>query len=309
MGTLNDALAEITRSEIIYQYKRYFSHSISKRSNKEDAENDEEMDNFLIRGKLKIFFENTSNSAEHSISKHESKKRSENSFAFDINKYSLTFERACTIDELESDAFSHFYDSDHPANLSTVSSSVLPIQAYRVDKVPCVHSSEQALLEFKRKSNFHRKEIAPILPRTIIDTNLSPDSFTASTASKGDFPCTLPDCNKSFSSRTNMLRHIRTAHDKSRPYQCQECHSFWPTPSELKAHIASHSNEKCYRCESCKIDYKTSSNLHKHMRTHGQLLAFQCCYCPASFSTELSLNCHKGHRHKSQILLAEAKKN
>ena len=237
-----------------------------------------------MMGKLKISIETPNNSADNSISKSAPEKRIENSFAFDINKYLITFDRTCTIAELESAAVSpQFNVCGHSQLLSNVCSSLLSCHDNRVDTVPCVHPSGDATLKSEEKAILHGNEVAQ-LP-----------------ASNEMIACIESDCNKSFSSRALMLTHHHTDKQQLRANECPTCHTFCRHASYLNLHMRTHSNERPDICEKCHLSFKTPANLWRHQTQHkeGEQLKFKCEHCPAIFPTENSLKRHKGHRHKS----------
>lgn len=49
-------------------------------------------------------------------------------------------------------------------------------------------------------------------------------------------------CNKDFSTKTNLLRHIQT-HDGVKPYQCNICGAGFTQNGSLKQHIFIHTGE------------------------------------------------------------------
>ena len=245
----------------------------------EDAQNKQKSDQILTKGTLKIFIEIPNNSSANSIIKSASEKRIENSFGFDINKFSITFDQTCTIGELESAAVSpHFNVGAHSQLLSNVCSLLLPCHENHVDTVQCVHSSGDAALESEEKAILHGNQVAPI------------------PASNKRIPCTARECKKSFSTRGNMVIHHQSVHQKLRPYECPTCPSKCPSLNALKVHMTSHSNERPYRCVPCNLSFKTHANLCRHQSQHkeGEQLNFKCDHCGGLFATECSLKHHKG---------------
>lgn len=49
-------------------------------------------------------------------------------------------------------------------------------------------------------------------------------------------------CNKDFSTKTNLLRHIQT-HDGVKPYQCNICGAGFTQNGSLKQHVFIHTGE------------------------------------------------------------------
>lgn len=95
-------------------------------------------------------------------------------------------------------------------------------------------------------------------------------------------------CNKDFSTKTNLLRHIQT-HDGVKPYQCNICGAGFTQNGSLKQHVFIHTGEvirfrlsfgiyktfyiflflqRPYTCSICNRGFTQSKSLVFHMRRH-----------------------------------------
>lgn len=76
-------------------------------------------------------------------------------------------------------------------------------------------------------------------------------------------------CNKSFSSKDTLKKHLRRIHEAGKSHICNECGDKFYDKRELKVHILSmHEGKKLFRCSIlsiCKLCFIVRSNLKKHM--------------------------------------------
>ena len=76
-------------------------------------------------------------------------------------------------------------------------------------------------------------------------------------------------CNKSFSDKGTLKRHLLRAHEAGKSHICNECGDKFYDKRELKVHILSmHEGKKLFRCSIlsiCKLCFIVRSNLKKHM--------------------------------------------
>lgn len=82
-----------------------------------------------------------------------------------------------------------------------------------------------------------------------------------------DFKCGV--CSKTFITRSLRNNHFKNVHNKEKKHECNVCHSFFYTKSDVARHKVTHSGEKRYSCEMCSNPFASRDSLRRHMkRTH-----------------------------------------
>ena len=130
-------------------------------------------------------------------------------------------------------------------------------------------------------------------------------------------------CEKMFTMRGNLDKHIKTVHNKVARHSCPYCKYRTDYKRDLTAHIATHTGEKKYKCTQCdytaiekqkltshiysrhtnktyrcrykQCDVKKPSQeeLFEHVRTEHPMQKYVCETCPMSFSRSGELTSHK----------------
>lgn len=89
-------------------------------------------------------------------------------------------------------------------------------------------------------------------------------------------------CNKDFSTKTNLMRHMQT-HDGSKPYQCIICGKSFTQNGSLKQHMRIHTGERPFQCTECNRGFTQGKSLTFHMRRHTGEKPFTCSACGLMF--------------------------
>lgn len=112
------------------------------------------------------------------------------------------------------------------------------------------------------------------------------------------FTCSHPECNKSYSKREHLNRHVAAAHNPDRqdkPFQCELCQARFAYKHGLVRHAnRSHLNsDKPYQCIVCQLAFKKKAQLQAHTFVHTGVLPFECDVCSQRFQKRFQLVRHQ----------------
>lgn len=73
-------------------------------------------------------------------------------------------------------------------------------------------------------------------------------------------------CEKEFTRRSSVYRHVTEVHQKLKRERCDECNSTFARKFDLSRHIlAVHEGARPYSCEFCSATFSQKGNRNKHV--------------------------------------------
>ncbi|XP_022222285.2 zinc finger protein 337 [Drosophila obscura] len=89
-------------------------------------------------------------------------------------------------------------------------------------------------------------------------------------------------CNRRFVNGKTLSKHVKTVHNKIKPFICNVCGKKTARKASLIIHMRQHTGEKPLQCEQCKFSTRDPSVLHKHRQRHGSASkqrTLKCGHC------------------------------
>lgn len=120
------------------------------------------------------------------------------------------------------------------------------------------------------------------------------------------FPCTF--CTRSFHHAASRRYHVKTQHQRQRPFQCDECQTGFVTKRTLTNHMASRHaapDSAAFGCDQCAKRFKTDSGLYAHRKVHQDSYAVQCQFCFKSFKFRSQLRRHATMHTKEKLYFCQ----
>jgi len=118
--------------------------------------------------------------------------------------------------------------------------------------------------------------------------------------------CEFPGCNRVCLSKSSLERHTMV-HTKEKPFLCKKCNKSFSQKGNLRRHLVSCCNEKfkkyIFTCDLCKIDFTNFSLLKEHNILCHYSYLYNCPLigCNEWFPTKMRMRKHMKTCEKNNV--------
>jgi len=118
-------------------------------------------------------------------------------------------------------------------------------------------------------------------------------------------PATCTICKKAFTRFDSMKRHYKAVHVGEKPekrqycrvkktHTCSKCEKTFSSKNFLLRHVVQHHPPACdYACRKCDQHFTTELSLEQHQKTHTGDKLENICACGIKFNLQFSLQRHQ----------------
>ena len=117
----------------------------------------------------------------------------------------------------------------------------------------------------KRSTLVPSSQLSTLASQPSTSTSASQPSTTASQPSVEERLLSCLECEKTFTCRTGLRRHMKS-HSGRFNFWCPTCGKGFHQTAHLDDHMAAHRGEKNYVCQFCDKPYSTRGNLRVHVK-------------------------------------------
>lgn len=131
------------------------------------------------------------------------------------------------------------------------------------------------------------------------------DKLVKTETEEKPYKCTFPDCNKSFTTTSELTNHVRLHLDLSvNPNECKICGRKFSLIGNLKKHMRVHTGERPFPCKVCGKKLSSNRHLKAHMinlhevktldkaQEEETIATYECEKCEKTFSDSTNLKTH-----------------
>ncbi|KFB51834.1 AGAP000507-PA-like protein [Anopheles sinensis] len=206
---------------------------------------------------------------------------------------------------------------------------------------PVVSSSPSQDAASVKPSALKRMEYKCEFCELVFKRKDSHDRHRYSHTGKLEHPCLKPNCNKAYSNRSHLLRHMRASHFEpsdaeqstvdckhatckmkftnkqsmerhyqakhilGKPYACGECDERFWRKLQLKRHKFKHTGQYPHKCEHCGQGYVNMKSMRDHRCTRNMQ---KCSDCEKEFKWWTELVAHRRLEHPTKHRCSDCSK-
>lgn len=168
-----------------------------------------------------------------------------------------------TVLDRDSPGYPHQQSNIHPSSQSSTSSSkIVPGGSPypRMDSASLRHNSSHSF----HHGPFTNTGPSELDMMSIVQNNSSGGKVPVGSGRRKEFQCDI--CKVAFSQKSHLTQHVKTVHEKIRPYKCDQCTRAFGKRYDLISHIdAVHKKERPHGCPYCNKQFAKRSNLTRHI--------------------------------------------
>ncbi len=133
------------------------------------------------------------------------------------------------------------------------------------------HKPPNEELNASTENDTNNKETIPplaiiIQPQPEINGSIEDEKddarMTPPSASVEELSCTT--CNKKFSRKFTLQRHVQTVHQNLKLFYCKLCNRYFSQKNNLEKHLISHAQDNPFNCSLCSQTFASKEKLKRH---------------------------------------------
>ena len=108
------------------------------------------------------------------------------------------------------------------------------------------------------------------------------------------------ECSYKSTRRSNLLRHMKTAHALTR-HECSVCGTNFADQCSLKRHMKTAHENIIYKCDHCDFKATRASNIKEHTNVVHFNVRFECAECDFKGTSRRALRRHHKAKHSDKF--------
>lgn len=98
-----------------------------------------------------------------------------------------------------------------------------------------------------------------------------------------------PACNELFTSKLDLVSHLRAIHCSRTPFKCSICGLLFARALTVHEHVETHFNQNM-KCHYCKKQFHHKISLKKHIQRHVGSKIYECSVCNVPYNSQRYLD-------------------